>query len=153
MGKLKENGVQTAVDTCGFVSKTALDKVIPYTDIFLYDLKAYDENVHTKCTGKGNQKIIENLLYLDEKGCQIEIRIPYVPEWNSEEIEQIASLLAQMKNITKIRVLPYHNYAGSKYEALGIENTLPTILPNEEETIKAREKIKKVIRRENLPIK
>ena len=151
--KLKENGVQTAVDTCGFVSKEMLDKVIPYTDVFLYDLKAYDENVHTKCTGKGNQKIIENLLYLDEKGCKIEIRIPYVPEWNSEEMEQIASLLAQMKNITKIRVLPYHNYAGSKYEALGRENTLPTILPNEEETIKAREKIKKVIRREELPIK
>ena len=151
--KLKENGVQTAVDTCGFVSKETLDKVIPYTDVFLYDLKAYDENVHTKCTGQGNQKIIENLLYLDEKGCKIEIRIPYVPEWNSEEIEQIASFLAQMKNITKIRVLPYHNYAGSKYEALGIKNTLPTILPNKEDTTKAREKIKKVIRRENLPIK
>jgi pyruvate formate lyase activating enzyme len=135
--KLKENGVQTAVDTCGFVSKETLDKVIPYTDVFLYDLKAYDENVHTKCTGQGNQKIIENLLYLDEKGCKIEIRIPYVPEWNSEEIEQIASFLAQMKNITKIRVLPYHNYAGSKYEALGIENTLPAILPNEEDVKKA----------------
>jgi pyruvate-formate lyase-activating enzyme len=62
-----------------------------------------------------------------------------VPEWNSEEIEQIASFLAQMKNITKIRVLPYHNYAGSKYEALGIENTLPAILPKEED-------VKKVIK-------
>ena len=49
--KLKDNGINTAVDTCGFVSKDTLDKVIPYTDIFLYDFKAYDEDVHIKCTG------------------------------------------------------------------------------------------------------
>ena len=38
--KLKENEIHTAVDTCGFVSKERLDKTIPYTDVFLYDIKA-----------------------------------------------------------------------------------------------------------------
>ena len=150
---LKENGVHTAVDTCGFVPKTALDKVIPYTDIFLYDIKAYDENVHRKCTGQSNKQIIENLQYLDKKGCKVEIRIPYVPQFNDGEIEKIGEILNGLNNLTKVRVLPYHSYAGSKYEALEIENMLPAILPNEEETTKARERIKKVIRREDLPIK
>ena len=59
--ELKENGVHTAVDTCGYVSRAAFNKVIPYTDVFLYDIKAYDDDVHRKCTGHGNREILENL--------------------------------------------------------------------------------------------
>ena len=143
--KLKENGVHTAVDTCGFVSKDALDKVIPYTDIFLYDIKATCGNVHKKCTGYDNGRILDNLSYLDAKGCKIEIRIPYVPEWNSGEMEEIAVLLKTMRNITKIRLLPYHNYASSKYEALNMKNTLPNILPSESEMKRVRAIIKEIV--------
>ena len=140
--RLKENGIHTAVDTCGFVSKNALDKVIPYTDVFLYDIKAYDEDVHIKCTGVPNKQILENLIYLDSIGKDIEIRIPYVPDYNDGQIEKIACFLAQLKSIKKIRVLPYHNYAGSKYEALSLQNTLPDRLPADEEIQKVAEKIK-----------
>ena len=142
--ELKENGIHTAVDTCGFVSKNALDKVIPYTDTFLYDIKAYDEDVHIKCTGVPNNKILENLIYLDSIGKDIEIRIPYVPDYNDGQIEKIARFLAQLKNITKIRVLPYHNYAGSKYEALNMANTLPGRLPTDEELEAARNLIENI---------
>lgn len=131
--QLKENGIHTAVDTCGFVSRTALDKVIPYTDIFLYDIKAYSEETHIKCTGHSNKQIIENLLYLDKKSCKLEIRIPYVPDFNDNEIEKIGSFLSKLNNLTKVRLLPYHNYAGSKYIALGMKNTLPSRLPTTEE--------------------
>ena len=142
--RLKEIGIHTAVDTCGFVSRAALDKVIPYTDIFLYDLKAYDEDVHIKCTWRSNKLILDNLLYLDSLGKNIEIRIPYVPEYNSDQIEKIAIFLLKLKHITKIRVLPYHNYAGSKYEALGMKNTLPNALPTDKEVGKAKETIKNI---------
>ena len=87
--KLKENNIHTAVDTCGFVSKEAFDKVMPYTDIFLYDLKAFDEEVHIKCTGQSNEVILENLKYLDGCGKKIEIRIPYVPGFNNDQIEKM----------------------------------------------------------------
>ena len=80
--ELKNNGIHTAVDTCGFIKKDSLDKVMPYTDIFLYDVKAYDEDVHIKCTGQSNKLIIDNLKYIDSKNKKIEIRIPYVPEYN-----------------------------------------------------------------------
>ena len=142
--ELKKEGIHTAVDTCGFVSKESLDKVIPYTDVFLYDIKAYDEDVHIRCTGQSNKIILENLLYLDSLGKNIEIRIPYVPEYNSDQIEKIAILLSELKHITKIRVLPYHNYAGSKYKALNIENTLPKRLPTDEEIKIAVETIKSI---------
>ena len=142
--QLKTNGIHTAVDTCGFVSKETLDKVIPYTDIFLYDVKAYDEDVHIKCTGRSNRQILENLKYLDEVGKNIEIRIPYVPEFNSDQIEKIAYFLSDLKQISKIRVLPYHSYAASKYAALNMENTLPNQLPTDDELEKARNLIESI---------
>ena len=136
--RLKEHNVNTAVDTCGFVSRESIDKVVPYTDVFLYDLKAYDEDVHIKCTGQSNKIILDNLLYLDSIGKSVEIRIPYVPEYNSDQMKKIATFISTLKNVTKTRVLAYHNFAGSKYASLGMDNTLPLALPTEEEMKNAR---------------
>ena len=131
---LKQQGINTAVDTCGFVSRANIDKVIPYTDIFLYDMKAYDGETHKKCTGHSNKLILENLEYINSRGKKIEIRIPYVPEYNDGQIEKIAAFLKPLKNVVKVKALPYHNYAGSKYRSLDMVNTLPTVaLPTDEE--------------------
>lgn len=142
--KLKENGIHTAVDTCGFVSKETLDKVVPYTDVFLYDLKAYDEEVHIRCTGKTNKQILENLIYLDTLGVKTEIRIPLVPDYNDGEIEKIAGFLSKLKNVTGVRVLPYHSYAGTKYDALNMENKLPERLPTSEKIQTAEDTLRKI---------
>jgi pyruvate formate lyase activating enzyme len=131
--KLKVEGIHTAVDTCGFVLRSAIDKVMPYTDVFLYDLKAFDEDVHIRCTGQSNKIILENLEYLDRSGKNIEIRIPYVPGYNDGQMEKIAEYLKHLKNISKVCVLPYHNYASSKYKALGLPCTLPERVPSDEE--------------------
>lgn len=138
--RLKEKGIHTAVDTCGFVPKESIDKVLPYTDIFLYDIKAIDEAVHVRCTGQSNRRILENLQYIDSFGKAIEVRIPYVPEYNADQTEKIAAFLSSLNHVKAVKVLPYHNYAGSKYAALDMENTLPETLPNEEE-IKVAEKV------------
>ena len=139
---VKQEGINTAVDTCGFVSKEALQKVIPFTDTFLYDIKAIDEDVHVKCTGQANRIILENIQYLNSLGKAIEVRIPYVPEYNSDQIRKIAEFLAPLQHVKAVKVLPYHNYAGSKYDSLGMVNTLPTVLPTDEEVKAAEEKIK-----------
>lgn len=136
--RLKEQGIHTAVDTCGFVPEGSMDKVIPYTDVFLYDIKGIDEDVHIKCTSRSNKLILKNIQYIDDLGSTIEVRIPYVPGYNSDQIEKIAEFLKTLKNVKAVKVLPYHNYAGSKYAALGIENTLPQILPSNEEIQKAK---------------
>lgn len=141
--KLKENQIHTAVDTCGFLPKDALDKIMPYTDMFLYDLKAIDEDIHIKCTGVSNKSILENLKYIDDCGKNIEIRIPYVPGYNDNQIDGIAQFLNGLKNISKVRVLPYHNYAGSKYKSLDMENTLPEVLPSAEKIRSAEESLRK----------
>ena len=138
LAEMKRNGVNTAVDTCGFVPQEAFDRVLPFTDTFLYDVKAIDEAVHVQCTGRSNQIILENLRYIDDCGARIEIRVPYVPDYNDTQIEKIAEFLSTLKHLVRVRVLPYHNYAASKYDALSLKNTLPMRLPTDEEIAKAR---------------
>lgn len=140
---LKENGIHTAVDTCGFVSREAIDLVMPYTNIFLFDIKAADNEVHRKYTGQSNVRILDNLHYIDDSGKDLEIRIPYVPECNAGEMEGIKHILADLKNVRRIRVLPYHNYAGSKYSSLGMTNNLPCILPKSEEIAGIEQELRK----------
>ena len=141
--ELKKNNIRTAVDTCGYVPRASIEKVMENTDIFLYDLKAIDEDVHIRCTGQPNGLILDNLRYIDSIGKPIEIRIPYVPGYNDDQIEKMAKFLSGLRNITKIRVLPYHNYAGSKYASLTMENTLPDLLPTESEVKNAVEMFKR----------
>ncbi len=143
LNRLKENGISTAVDTCGAVPWKNIEAVIPFTDIFLYDVKAYGEEVHKNATGCTNKQILDNLKHLDRLGCKTEIRIPFVPEYNMCEMEKIAQFLSTLSNITKVKILPYHNLAGSKYHAIGIENhILPEKLPTAEQIEKAKQIIK-----------
>ncbi len=127
--KLCENGVHTALDTCGYIKFSEYEKVIPYTKIFLYDIKHIDSKKHTAAVGKSNELILENLLKLDKTGIDIEIRIPFVPGINTDEetVRKISVFLSQCRHITRVKLLPYHSLAGSKYESLDIENTLPKV--------------------------
>ena len=146
--KLKERGINCNVDTCGYVDKSAIDKVAPFTDTFLYDLKAVDSDVHAACTGVPNALILENLRFLDSVGASVEIRIPFVPGYNDGELPAMAEFLKDLHCVKKVRVLAYHNYAGSKYAALGMENTLPSRIPTAAELAAAEE----LLRNAGLPV-
>ena len=141
--ELKKNGINTAVDTCGFVPRAAIDKVAPYTDIFLYDVKAADADVHIRCTGQSNGIIIENLKYIDSLDKSIEIRIPYVPGYNDGEMGKIGELLAPLKNLRGVLILPYHPYYEGKYAALGYLAPADIKVPAEESLAAARAELQK----------
>lgn len=123
--RLWEKGISVYVDTCGFVNRESLEKILPFTDKFLYDIKAVDSALHKKYTGQQNQLILDNLTFLSEKGCAIEIRYPLVKGCNDGECGKIGQFLQGMKGITKVKVLQYHGFAASRYEALDMQNTLP----------------------------
>ena len=117
---VRQEGISTVLDTCGFAPREALDRVLPYTDTVLFDIKAYREDVHRALTGQSNKLILENLAYLDTIGKPTEIRIPLIPGANDGELPGIAALLSRYSVITAVRVLPYHPYAESKYASLGM---------------------------------
>ena len=141
--KCKNHGLNTAVDTCGNVPWANIESVIPYTDTFLFDVKAIDDDIHIKCTGVSNKLILSNLKKLDEQGASIEIRIPYVPKFNAGDIKNIAEFVNNIKNVKKVRVLPYHNYAAGKYIALNMFDTLPKNIPTNEEMKLAENQFKR----------
>ena len=124
---LYEEGISVDIDTCGAVKQDIFRKIAPYTDTFLYDIKAVDSQVHKRCTGRDNVQILENLRFLCQNGYKVEIRYPYVPGWNDGECDAIGSFLAKLPGITKVKVLGYHNFADGKYDALDLPNTLPDV--------------------------
>ena len=122
---LFERNISVDIDTCGFVNRRVLEEILPYTDTFLYDLKAMDPMVHKACTGQDNGRILDNLSWLLEHGARVEIRYPLVMGWNDGEAEKIGAWLADHPPVTKVKVLKYHSYAASRYESLGMACTLP----------------------------
>lgn len=116
---LKAHDINIAVDTSGFVKRDAIDKIIPYADTFLFDIKAIDEDVHIACTGVSNKLILENIKYVDSLGIPMEIRYPYIPTMNDDQAEKIAYFVKELKNVKCLRILPYHNYAETKYSCIG----------------------------------
>lgn len=138
---IKRKGINTAVDTCGAVPRAAFDAVMPLTDIFLFDVKHADPERHVWGTGKDNALILDNLRYIDEAGAKTEIRYPLIPDFNDDEqsLKAAAEIIGSLKNTSGVRVLPYHNLAGSKYAALETENRLPEKLPDDGSVVRAKD--------------
>jgi len=127
---LRKEGVHCTIDTSGAVPWKAFEPVLPFTDMFLYDVKHTDGKLHKDHTGSPNRRIINNLKRLSECGIKIEIRIPVIPGFNADEESMSAAgkLLGGLSNIAGVRLLPYH-LARSKYETVGHPDTMPHVDP------------------------
>jgi glycyl-radical enzyme activating protein len=135
--KCKEKGIHTAVDTAGHLPWGSFQRILSLTDLFLYDVKAADEDRHELLTGVNNKLILQNLKRLSREGKQIYVRIPYIPGCNDDQIEKIGELLKPL-SIAKVEVLPYHKLGNSKYAALGIEHEMfESEIPSEEKLFEA----------------
>lgn len=116
-----ENGIHTAIDTAGHVPWDRFLQVLPYTSLFLYDVKCITPELHRAGTGVSNEQILANLRRLSEEtAVPIHIRIPLVPGFNDSdtEMEKIAAFLSTIRH-DKVELLPYHAMGEHKYAALG----------------------------------
>lgn len=117
----KEKGIHTAVDTAGHISWESFERILPDTDLFLYDIKSMDAAVHKKYTGVGNALILDNLARLLRSNAGVWVRVPVIPSVNDteEEMENIRLFFEKNGYPTKLELLPYHSMGEHKYEALG----------------------------------
>ena len=127
---LRAERVHCAIDTSGAVTWESFETVLPYTDMFLYDVKHTDDRLHREHTGSSNRRILGNLRRLSERGVPIEIRIPTIHGFNADEESMAAmgKLLSGLSNIVGVRLLPYH-LARLKYETVGHADTMPHVPP------------------------
>lgn len=119
----KKEGIHTAVDTAGHVPFPYFERILPCTDLFLYDIKCYDGEMHRKYTGVSNALILSNLKRLLEMGKAVWIRIPIIPTVNDNEAEmrKIKDFLLSCGKPERIELLPYHAMGEQKYAAIGRE--------------------------------
>lgn len=119
--RLYRKGYSINIDTCGYAPYENFQRVLPYTDTFLYDIKLMDPNKHLTYIGADNRLILENLIRLNEDGARINIRIPVIEGVNATSVflEEVIHFLRNHKiRTTGINLLPYHHTGQSKYENL-----------------------------------
>lgn len=129
LAKCQDIGIQTAVDTAGNVPFEHFRRIEQYMPLFLFDLKAIDEELHKTVTLSSNTYILENLKLLSAHGDNIIIRIPIIPSINDmlESVDKTAEFISKLANRERVELLAYHRYGENKYKSIGMKYELTEV--------------------------
>ena len=142
--RIKDNGVHTTVDTAGSVPWTYFSKVLDYTDLFLYDIKSCDEQLHKQGTGVRNDRVLKNARQLAEADTPMWVRLVVIPGWNDDvaDLEDRLRFTASLGNAVKrVDLLGYHTLGVGKYLRLGLDYPLPSLPRLDEDLIRRAMKL------------
>jgi len=119
----KKNQLHTVVDTAGCVPWITFEEIIPFTDLFLYDIKCMDNEKHISATGTSNRLILNNLKKLAAYKSDIIIRIPIIPGFNDglDHFEKIGEFLYSLETVKSVELLPFHKLGEGKYKSLQMD--------------------------------
>jgi len=133
--RLKDSGLHICLDTTGYAGTELFEKILPYIDLFLYDIKHMDTEMHKKLVGVGNELTLTNARFLAEHGAALQIRVPIIPKLtdNEDNLRQTAEFCALLGEAVKlVQLLPYHKTGKMKYGRLGWRYPLSNVEPPEE---------------------
>ena len=122
----KQEGLHTAIETCGYTKKETILRFAEYVDLFLFDLKHIEPDRHFELTGVRNEMILENLEELIMKRNHVKVRMPMLKGINDSEAEirgviEFLKPFREFKNFEGIDLLPYHKLGVNKYVQLGMD--------------------------------
>lgn len=136
----KKEGIHTAVDTSGHFSAEILKPVLPYTDMFLFDLKHPLDEKHLQYTGVGTNLIYQNLKTIAGSSSELILRIPVVPGVNDddESLERFTGIIKLYcgDKVSRLNLLPYHRTGASKYVRFNREDRMKGTKPPGPEKMK-----------------
>lgn len=148
--RAKQENVHTCLDTSGITYRPGtsdynrrLDALMELTDLVMLDIKHTDPEAHRKLTGHDNAGILAFANYLDRKHVPVWIRHVVVPGITDGEphLKALGKLIAGLKNVIALDVLPYHTMGVSKYAELGMDYPLQDIPALSREKAAAAKKI------------
>ncbi len=118
---VKEHGLHTAVETCGYFEEKYVEQLCQYADCLLWDVKDTNDDRHKQNTGVSNERILKNLKLADAYGVPIILRCVMLKgvNLNEEHIGKVKEIFASLKNGVRIDYLPCHSLGNSKAEAIG----------------------------------
>jgi pyruvate formate lyase activating enzyme len=137
----KAEGIHTAVDTTGYADWSVIERILPYTDLFLYDLKHMDSAKHARGTGVPNERILENARKIAAAGGKMQIRIPVIPMYNdsTEDFDAAGRFISDLGAAVEMtQLLPYHSLGAIKWERLDREGPRVEAAPPTDQLIQAR---------------
>ncbi len=137
----KEAGYHTTVDTSGYSQVENFKKILPFTDLFLFDIKHLDDSRHSEATGVSNVRILRNWVYLLENAAALSLRIPVIPGFNDDadhmdRLKQyiVSTMTGTLKNIN---LLPFHRIGSSKYRRFNLPFMMDGVEPPSHERMMA----------------
>ena len=128
----QESGISTAMESMGCAKWETIEKLLPYLDQYLLDIKHMNPRKHKEFTGRSNELMIENAMKIAKSGMtELSIRVPVIPGFNDteEEIRQIAAYTATLPNVKRMHLLPYHRLGQDKYTGLNREYLMGDVKP------------------------
>jgi len=150
----KDKGYHTAVDTSGYSSTENYLSIIPYTDLFLFDIKHLDEAKHIESTGVANSGILDNYRLLINSGKDVMVRIPVIPGFNDDQdhLERLKQFITETKtsSVIRINLLPFHKIGASKYKRFNLPYRMSGIEPPEREKMN---RIKELFEKTGIKVK
>lgn len=120
---LKQSNIHTAIETNMSAPWQHFERVLPYLDYVMADIKLWDSEAHKQWTGVGNSRILTNIKNLDDTGVAYVLRTPVIPgvNDNTEALAPIVNFVSQLNNCLDYQLLPFHQLGESKYQNLGME--------------------------------
>lgn len=136
--ELKERGISVIIDTAGDVPYEAFARVLPYVDEFFLDIKSGSGEVYRDIIGGDLMRVFGNLHRLLAEGANLRIRIPLIPEINTDPAARADIIrLLREAGVKQVDLLPFHRMGSAKYEALGREYAYRDTPPLTKECIAA----------------
>ena len=131
----KEIGIGTTVESTGFAPYETIEKLLPFIDVYLMDIKHINPVKHKEFTTQSNELILENAKKIAKNVDKLIIRVPVIPTFNDteEEIEEIARFAKTLDGVNEIHLLPYHNFGMDKYKGLNRPYLMGDIKPPSDE--------------------
>lgn len=121
--RLHVGGIHTAVETCGYFPGDLVEALVGAVDLFLFDVKHHDAEVHRELTGVGLERIGANFRRILERAGSARIlpRVPLIPGFNTHTscVEGIAGFLRSTGYAGPVHLMPYNRLARTKYEKIG----------------------------------
>lgn len=118
--KLKEKGIHVAIETTGYCEWENFWTAVADMDLVLFDLKQMDNKKHEKYAGVSNYLILSNAEKISKLKTTI-FRVPIIPGYNddTENIQEIVTMLKRIDFKGMVNLLPYHPYGKAKYTKIG----------------------------------
>jgi pyruvate formate lyase activating enzyme len=137
--RAKEHQLHTAIDTAGFLGDRVDEQMMKDIDLVLLDIKCWNLEKYLELTSKDLEPTLQFARRLAEAKRPVWLRYVLVPGLTDDprDIEGLAAFAAELGNVERVDVLPFHQLGKSKWAELGLDYKLQNVHPPSPEEVRS----------------